>query len=65
MVFFYCHYFVLLLVFQKAEELFREADTDGNGTLSYQEFKTLFETAKKKYPQVEVELCAADRDIQK
>ena len=50
---------------QNVEELFKEADINGDGTLSYQEFKTIFETAKKRYPQVEVELTAADRNIQR
>lgn len=51
--------------FQKAKELFEEADVNGDGTLSYDEFHALFERAKKRYPQVEVELAAADRDIKK
>lgn len=54
-----------LFHFQKAKELFEEADINGDGTLSYDEFHALFERAKKKYPQVEVELAAADRDIKK
>ena len=58
-------YMYKLFHFQKAKELFEEADVNGDGTLSYDEFHALFERAKKKYPQVEVELAAADRDIKK
>ena len=50
------------LMIRRAEELFKLADVNGDGTLSYEEFVGLMETAKKKYPQVQVELAAAEND---
>ena len=37
---------------EKAEELFKKADVNGDGQLSLEEFYVLIEQAKKEYPQV-------------
>ena len=37
---------------EKAEELFKKADVNGDGQLSLEEFNVLIEQAKKEYPQV-------------
>ena len=53
------------LMIRRAAELFKMADTNGDGTLSYDEFVALMETAKKKYPQVQVELTLAENNCRK
>ena len=41
------------------------ADVNGDGTLSYQEFLALMETAKCKYPQVQVQLTYVENDCKR
>ena len=50
---------------KRAAELFKMADVNGDGTLSLDEFVALMETAKKKYPQVQVELTLAENNCKK
>lgn len=53
------------LMIKRAEELFTLADVDGDKTLTYDEFLALMETAKRKYPQVQVELAHAEKDCKR
>ena len=50
---------------KKAEELFKMADVNGDNTLTFDEFMNLMETAKKKYPQVQVQLSLAEKECKK
>ena len=53
------------LMYHKAKELFKEADKDGDGSLSVEEFTALMEAAKYKYPQVQFELSKAQNSYMK
>ena len=53
------------LMVKRAEELFKMADVNGDGTLSCQEFLALMETAKRKYPQVQVQLTYVENDCKR
>ena len=53
------------LMFHKAKELFAEADKDGDGSLSVEEFTALMEVAKYKYPQVQFELAKTENNCLK
>ena len=53
----------------QAEKLFKEADVNGDGHLSYEEFSVLMDKAQKMYPHVNVFFATAkealgDRYIQ-
>lgn len=50
---------------KRAEELFKMADVNGDGTLSCEEFLALMETAKRKYPQVQVQLTYVENDCKR
>lgn len=52
-------------MYHKAKELFKEADKDGDGSLSIEEFSALMEAAKYKYPQVQFELSKAQNNCMK
>ena len=48
-----------------AEELFKVADVNGDGTLTLQEFKVLMDDAKMKYPQVSLFFDRAQKNVEK
>ena len=53
------------LMIRKAEELFKEADVNGDGDLSYSEFVAMLEKAKHLYPQVQVQLSYVENNVEK
>ena len=53
------------MMVRNAEALFHDADQNGDGTLSMEEFKAMMEGAKKKYPQVQFELTKAENNCNK
>ena len=50
---------------QQAQSLFKEADTNGDGTLTLAEFRSILEKAKLKYPQIQIQLKYAENNIEK
>ena len=48
---------------EKAEELFKMADVNGDGHLTIEEFTALMEQAKQKYPQVQVLFSKAEHSM--
>lgn len=50
---------------EKAEELFKMADVDGDGVLTLEEFTALMERAKQQYPQVQVLFSKAEQNVKK
>ena len=48
---------------EKAEELFKMADVNGDGHLTIEEFTALMEQAKQKYPQVQVLFSKAEHSV--
>lgn len=50
---------------EQARELFKMADVDGDMNVTYKEFLQLMETAKNKYPQVQVQLSRAEKEVKK
>ena len=50
---------------EKAEELFKMADMNGDGHLTIEEFTALMEQAKQKYPQVQVLFSKAEHSMKK
>lgn len=48
-----------------AEELFKVADINGDGTLSLHEFRLLIDDAKIKYPQVSLFFDRAQKNVDK
>ncbi len=53
------------LMVKQAQELFRVADVDRDMSVTYDEFMDLMETAKSKYPQVQVQLSLAEKEMKK
>jgi len=53
------------LMIKRAEELFKMADVNGDGTLCSDEFLSIMETAKRKYPQVQVQLTYVENDCKR
>ncbi len=53
------------LMIRQAEQLFQEADVNGDGTLSLAEFESLISTAKNLYPQAEVQLSYVENNLEK
>ena len=49
----------------QAKQLFQEADLNGDGTLTLEEFRSILESAKHKYPQIQVQLSYAQNNIEK
>ena len=49
----------------RAQQLFKEADVNGDGTLTLSEFRSIMETGKEKFPQIQVELSFAENDVEK
>ena len=53
------------LMIRQAEQLFQEADVNGDGTLSLPEFESLISMAKSLYPQAEVQLSYVENNLEK
>ena len=53
------------LMVKKSEELFKEADVNGDGTLTLDEFHKMVDKAKHLYPQVQVQLSYMENNIDK
>lgn len=53
------------LMVRQAEQMFREADANGDGTLSLEEFTALVQRAIQLYPQAEVALSYVKHNIEK
>ena len=53
------------LMVKKSEELFKEADVNGDGTLTMDEFHKMVDKAKHLYPQVQVQLSFMENNIDK
>ncbi len=53
------------LMIRQAEQLFQEADVNGDGTLSLTEFEALISTAKSLYPQAEVQLSYVENNLER
>ena len=53
------------LMVKKSEELFKEADANGDGTLTPDEFHRMVDKAKHLYPQVQVQLSYMENNIDK
>lgn len=53
------------LMVKKSEELFKEADVNGDGTLTLDEFHKMVDRAKHLYPQVQVQLSYMENNIDK
>ena len=53
------------LMVKKSVELFKEADINGDGTLTRDEFHKMLEKAKHLYPQVQVQCSYMENNIDK
>lgn len=53
------------LMVKKSVELFKEADINGDGTLTIDEFRKMLEKAKHLYPQVQVQCSYMENNIDK
>ena len=53
------------LMIKKSVELFIEADINGDGTLTIDEFRKMLEKAKHLYPQVQVQCSYMENNIDK
>lgn len=53
------------LIVKKAEELFIRADVNKDGTLTFDEFLSIMEEAKKMYPQVSMQLSYVENNIER
>ena len=53
------------MMVKKSEELFQEADVNGDGTLTLDEFHKMLDKAKHLYPQVQVQLSYMENNIDK
>lgn len=49
----------------QAKELFKQADVNGDGTLTLNEFLGIIEQAKLKFPQVKVQLNYVENNVEK
>lgn len=53
------------LMVKKSKELFKEADINGDGTLTLDEFHKMLDKAKQLYPQVQVQLSFMENNVDK
>ena len=53
------------LMVKKSKELFKEADINGDGTLTLDEFHNMLDKAKQLYPQVQVQLSFMENNVDK
>ena len=51
------------LMIHQAQELFKQADVNNDGTLTLEEFQGIVEKAKAQYPQVQVQLSCLENNV--